>query len=328
MTVRAIENFDHCLHFQVLDKRISCIDDGAPEVVADNYGNICIKIEFDDQWDGCSKVARFIYNGEWKDVLLDSDNECICPSEVVKKGRFSLGVYGENLKTTTPITITVVPSILSDCDGELPDAPTDDVYLQILKMTADANAAVDEAAKAAWEAAEATEAAIEALTKAQQDIIVRGGLGKGTVEGGEVFNDYSYNAAGSFAHAENQMTQALGENSHASGYQTITRYKNQFVCGQRNENKEDTLFEIGNGALEDYGNSNAFEVYKDGHAEVQTMGESDNSVATRKFVRDMVGSGGTGGGLNITDDGNGNVTITPVGNTSITDDGQGNVTIL
>jgi hypothetical protein len=43
---------------------------------------------------------------------------------------------------------------------------------------------------------------------------------------------------------------------------------------------------------------------------------------------DKYSGGGTGGGLNITDDGNGNVTITPVGNISITDDGQGNVTIL
>lgn len=37
--------------------------------------------------------------------------------------------------------------------------------------------------------------------------------------------------------------------------------------------------------------------------------------------------GGSGGGLNITDDGNGNVTIASTGSVSITDDGEGNVTI-
>lgn len=36
---------------------------------------------------------------------------------------------------------------------------------------------------------------------------------------------------------------------------------------------------------------------------------------------------GTGGGLSITDDGNGNVTIAATGSVSITDDGAGNVTI-
>jgi hypothetical protein len=45
-------------------------------------------------------------------------------------------------------------------------------------------------------------------------------------------------------------------------------------------------------------------------------------------VEEKIGSGGGSGGVNITDDGNGNVTITPVGNISITDDGNGNVTIL
>jgi hypothetical protein len=35
----------------------------------------------------------------------------------------------------------------------------------------------------------------------------------------------------------------------------------------------------------------------------------------------------SGGGLNITDDGNGNVTITTSGGVSITDDGNGNVVI-
>lgn len=38
-------------------------------------------------------------------------------------------------------------------------------------------------------------------------------------------------------------------------------------------------------------------------------------------------SGGGGGGLSVTDDGEGNVTITSSGSVTITDDGEGNVTI-
>jgi hypothetical protein len=50
---------------------------------------------------------------------------------------------------------------------------------------------------------------------------------------------------------------------------------------------------------------------------------TDGSV---QFELDSLNSGG-GGGLNIEDDGNGNVSITSTGQISITDDGEGNVTI-
>ena len=170
MSEKAIMNYDHCLHFQVLDKRISYIDDNAAEVVADNHGNICISIKFDEQWDGCGKTARFIYNGLWKDVVLDTNGECICPSEVIKKGRFSLGVYGANLKTTTPIVITVAPSILSESEGELPDAPTPDVYQQILTITADATAAADEATQACWDAVEQVAYAVKKIDDTKKEL--------------------------------------------------------------------------------------------------------------------------------------------------------------
>lgn len=45
------------------------------------------------------------------------------------------------------------------------------------------------------------------------------------------------------------------------------------------------LSSVGNGSS-DNNRSNAFEVYKDGHAEVQTMGNTDNSVVTKKYVGD------------------------------------------
>ena len=171
---------------------------------------------------------------------------------------------------------------------------------------------------------------------------------------------YSTFAEGNCSHAEGCSTQALGNYSHAegygtfvdanaahtSGYYTQAGYDNQFVCGQCNENKENTLFEVGNGNKEPYyedagyyqdrtityvggwvycdgypmyvynaqndiysqvdeqgfdegrfqedydtfyikipaENKNAFEVYRDGHAEVQRMGTTDNSVVVRKSV--------------------------------------------
>lgn len=167
---KVITNYDHCLRFQVLDKRISFIDGSAAEVVADNRGCICVHIEFDDQWDGIAKVARFIYNGEWKDCVLDNDGDCYCPSEVIKKGRFSVGVYGADLKTTTPITVTVVGSILSDSKEELPDDPTPGIYEQILQQYNVAIEEADKATQAAWEAISTTEEAIKALNQAKEEL--------------------------------------------------------------------------------------------------------------------------------------------------------------
>lgn len=165
-----IENYDHCLRFQVLDKRISLIDSDAAEVVADNHGNICIHIDFDEQWDGVGKTVRYIYNGMWKDVVLNVDNECICPCEVIKKGRFSLGVYGADLKTSTPIVVTVLESILSMSGEELPEDPTPGQYEQIMKLYADATIAADEATKAAWDAVSAANDSITALNVAKTEL--------------------------------------------------------------------------------------------------------------------------------------------------------------
>lgn len=91
------------------------------------------------------------------------------------------------------------------------------------------------------------------------------------------------------AHAEGRETKALADYSHTEGYHTIANYNYQTVVGTFNQNKSNTLFEVGNGAN---GNvSNAFEVYKDGHAEVRLMGTTNKSVATKEYVDNN--SGGT-----------------------------------
>jgi len=62
--------------------------------------------------------------------------------------------------------------------------------------------------------------------------------------------------------AQGYQTVASGEYSHAEGYQTTASVGGQFVIGQRNDNKNNTMFEVGNG--ESGYPSNAFEVYQDG----------------------------------------------------------------
>lgn len=103
-------------------------------------------------------------------------------------------------------------------------------------------------------------------------------------------------ANGIASHAAGMWTQANGRYSHTSGKGTITNKDCQFVVGSYNDNKAGqtdatiSLFEVGNGwaANKDKGieekRQNAFEVYKDGHAEVQTVTDNPHSVITREYL--------------------------------------------
>ena len=96
---------------------------------------------------------------------------------------------------------------------------------------------------------------------------------------------YGTAARGMASHAEGYQAIAVGEASHAGGYGTYAPRKAQTVIGKFNTYETDTLFIVGNGTSDSNADrSNAFEVYEDGHAEVQTMGESNNSVATKEYV--------------------------------------------
>lgn len=104
----------------------------------------------------------------------------------------------------------------------------------------------------------------------------------------EIFNNYASNtASGNYSHAEGWHTTASGAYSHAQNHSTTVAYENQTAMGKYNDNKWNTLLEVGNGAG-DEARSNAFEVYDDGHAEVQTMGTTDNSITIKKYVDDRI----------------------------------------
>jgi len=96
-------------------------------------------------------------------------------------------------------------------------------------------------------------------------------------------------ASNDYAHAEGYETHAGGRYSHTSGKRTKTTKDCQFAMGQFNSNKTDTLLEVGNGTSEE-NRSNAFEAYKDGHAEVQKQGETENSVVIKQYVDNKIAS--------------------------------------
>ena len=74
-------------------------------------------------------------------------------------------------------------------------------------------------------------------------------------------------AFGEASHAEGYNTVASGDASHAGGWYTIAGQVAQTVIGAYNDNKSNTIFEVGNGSGES-SRANAFVVLKDGRAKV------------------------------------------------------------
>lgn len=91
-------------------------------------------------------------------------------------------------------------------------------------------------------------------------------------------------ASGNASHAEGRKTIASGDNSHAGGVETIASQYAQTAIGRFNSNNTNTLFEVGNGT-DSSSRSNAFEVHKDGHAEIKLQGTSNASVVRLDTVK-------------------------------------------
>lgn len=82
--------------------------------------------------------------------------------------------------------------------------------------------------------------------------------------------------------SDKEPSKAQGILSTALGIGSIATEDNQVVIGKYNK-QTDSLFVVGNGENTD-SRSNAFEIYEDGHAEVNLMGTTDKSVVTKEYV--------------------------------------------
>lgn len=93
--------------------------------------------------------------------------------------------------------------------------------------------------------------------------------GSGTVASAQAAHaeGNSTTASANGAHAEGNNTVASAYGAHAEGQYTTAGYSSQSVCGKFNDNKANTLFEVGNGST-NTNRSNAFEVYANGDINV------------------------------------------------------------
>lgn len=92
-------------------------------------------------------------------------------------------------------------------------------------------------------------------------------------------------AKGHYSFTTGTDTRAEGMNSFVAGKNTIASADNQFVAGINNKTEAEALFIVGNGTTtSEAGRKNAFVVKKDGSAEVQVQGKTDNSVVIKNYV--------------------------------------------
>lgn len=96
---------ERILEFDVIKQRITrrktC---DFTRIVAGSSGYLRAKFRFSqNEWRGCRKAASFWLGDEEHAVLLDKNDTCIIPAEVLTSDKFSVSVTGmrENYKITT-----------------------------------------------------------------------------------------------------------------------------------------------------------------------------------------------------------------------------------
>lgn len=104
--------------------------DPTQKIVCDNT-KYKVVFQFDSSWDDMPvKTARFIYNDTVVDIPIDGTEVPI--PRIVDATILSIGVYADNIQTSSPAIIECVQSILGKFGT--PPAPTDDVYNTIIAL--------------------------------------------------------------------------------------------------------------------------------------------------------------------------------------------------
>lgn len=154
------------LHINVKDKIATYTQrDGA--VVCGN-SDYQISFTFDSEWDEYpNKTARFIWNGQHFDQPFTGD---VCPMPMVYGTTSCLvGVYVENLETTTPAKIDCLKSVL--CDKTVKHGGNDKAYADEAKEAAiQARNSADVAVSASRSAEEYAVAAADSAISAESNV--------------------------------------------------------------------------------------------------------------------------------------------------------------
>ena len=114
------------LKFNVDNQVISRTDEFCAVAGSKNY--LTAEFSMTDEWKGA--VALFGYGGEYFQVLLDADNRCYVPYEVIKPPFFTVSVFCENVALITSNSISVDVMVSGFESGAAPQEPLPELWEQ------------------------------------------------------------------------------------------------------------------------------------------------------------------------------------------------------
>ena len=120
------------LEFHVVKQSIKRTDGNAP--VSDSVNYLTAEFNFDSSdWDNTTKTATFRSGVDVYTVLLDENNKCLVPWEVVRAGKLKVSVYGDgaNEYRITADTVEVPVYASGFSEGEESQHPTPSQYEQL-----------------------------------------------------------------------------------------------------------------------------------------------------------------------------------------------------
>ena len=116
--------------FNVYKQKIKRTD--TQQIVSDSRNYLHAAFTFsDDDWTGI-KTAIFKNGDVVKHAVLDDNNECLVPWEVIKPGILHVSVFCGDLITADTATVYINESGYED--GGIPEDPSPTVYEQIIAM--------------------------------------------------------------------------------------------------------------------------------------------------------------------------------------------------
>lgn len=121
------------LLFKITHQMINRVDTFKP--VADSRNYLTAHFNFlTPEWDTPSRVAIFTKNDVSYQMLLDENNECLVPWELLtERGDIYVSCYCGNLITTNRSRVHISESGYS-ADGENTEPPTPNIYDQIYEQ--------------------------------------------------------------------------------------------------------------------------------------------------------------------------------------------------
>ena len=120
------------LEFHVVKQSIKRTDGNAP--VSDSVNYLTAEFNFDSSdWDNTTKTATFRSGVDVYTVLLDENNKCLVPWEVVRAGKLKVSVYGDGANDYRITADTVEVAIFASgySEGEESQQPTPTQYEQL-----------------------------------------------------------------------------------------------------------------------------------------------------------------------------------------------------